>query len=72
MDFIKEKRCRKIKGRMCTDGRPHMCYIPKEYASFPTIYLGSLFTGLITNAHEGRYVTIFDFPGSYLKSDMPK
>ena len=49
LDF--KKRCGKLKGRKCTYGRPQRCYIPKEDASLPTIYLEDLFTSLIIDIH---------------------
>ena len=48
---------------MCVDGLPQRFYTTKEDASLPTIYLESLFHSLITNAHEGKDVAIFDVLG---------
>ena len=71
INSIKEKRSIKLKGGTCADGRPQRCYITKEDSSSPAIYLEALFTSLIIDAHEGRYLVIFDFPGAYLSSEMP-
>ena len=68
--FDKIKMCGKLKVRTFAYGRPQKCYIPKEEASSPTIYLGSLFTSLVINLHEGRYLAVFDVPGAYLKADI--
>ena len=63
---------RKTKRKTCADGRPQRWYITKEYTSLPTIYLEDLFTSLIIDAHEGKYVTIFYVPGAYLNTKIPK
>ena len=35
--FLKEKLCRKIKGRACVNGAPQRAYIPKEDAALPIV-----------------------------------
>ena len=72
ISLIKEKMYGKLKGRTCADGSPKICYIPKQDVSTPTIYLEYLFTSIIIDAHEERYVDIFDVPRAYLNADMPK
>ena len=67
-----KKRSGKLKGKTCTNGRPQRCYITKEDAYSPTIYLEALFTGLIIDAHEGRDVDCFDVPGLYFNVDIPE
>ena len=71
INLIKEKRCGKIKGRTCADGRPQRAYVPREEASSPTIYLESLMASLLIDAHEERDVAIFDVPGAYLHAELP-
>ena len=56
INLIKEKQSRKIKGRTCADGRPQICYIPKEDAPSLTICLEDLFNRLIIDAHKGRHL----------------
>ena len=56
INFMKEKRSGKLKGRTCSYGRPQRCYITKEDTSPLTIYLEYLFTSLIIDAYEGRAV----------------
>ena len=34
--------------------------------------MGALFTSLNINAHEGRDVNFFDFPGAHLNADTPE
>ena len=49
-----KKRCEKLKGRKCTDGRPQICYIHKEEVSYTTISLDQPLTSIIIDKHEGR------------------
>ena len=72
INLIEEKRSGKLKGRKYKDGQPERCYITKEDASSLTISLEYFFTSIIIDAHEGRDVVIFDFPGTYLNTDMPE
>ena len=72
INLIKDKRCGKIKGRTCADGRPQRAYTPREEASSPTIALESLMATLLLDAHEERDVAIFDVPGEYLHAELPK
>jgi hypothetical protein len=47
--FLKEKRCRKIKGRACVNGAPQRAYIPKEAAALLTVSTELMFiTSAIT------------------------
>ena len=71
INLIKEKRCGKIKGRTCADGRPQRAYTQREDASSPTIFLESLMASLLIDAHEERDVAIFDVPGAYLHAELP-
>jgi hypothetical protein len=41
--FLKEKRCRKIKGQACINGAPQRAYISKEEAASPTVLMESMF-----------------------------
>ena len=68
--LIKEKRCGRIKGRMCVDGRPQRTYISKEEAASPTVTLESLMTTLIIDAIEERDVATADVVGAYLNANM--
>ena len=68
--IVKEKRCGKIKGRACVDGRKHRRYISKEEASSPTIQMESLMLLLLIDTKEGRDVATADVVGAYLLIDM--
>ena len=71
INLIKEKRCSKIKGRICADGRWQRTYTSREEASSLTISLKSLMALLLIDAHEERDVAIFDVPGVYLHAKLP-
>lgn len=66
VQLIKQKRCGKIKGRTCVDGRPQREYIPKEEATSPTAHLESLLLTFLQDASEARSVGIVDIPGAFL------
>ena len=68
--LIKEKRCGKIKGRMCADGSRQSTYIPRKGAMSLTIALEALFASLFIDAQEGRAVHTFDVPVEYLHSSL--
>ena len=72
VNLIKQKRCGKIKGRTCADGRRQRKYISREEAASPTVSNEALLATMIVDAYEGRDVGIFDIPGAYLHADMPK
>ena len=45
---------------------------PREEARSPTLSLEALIMSLKIGAHERRKVTVFDVPGAYLHTDLPK
>jgi hypothetical protein len=54
--FLKQKRCGKIKGRGCADGRKQHLYKTKEESSSPTVSIEALFLTCMIDAMEDRYV----------------
>jgi hypothetical protein len=68
--MVKEKRCGKIKGRACADGRKQRKYISKEDVTSPTVQLESLMLSLLIDAQEGRDVATADATGAFLLADM--
>jgi Reverse transcriptase (RNA-dependent DNA polymerase)/Zinc knuckle len=68
--FLKEKRCGKIKGRGCADGRKQREYTSKEEASSPTVANESVLLSCVIDAREDRDVAIIDIPGAFMHSDM--
>ena len=68
--FLKEKRCGKIKGRGCADGRKQRLWKTKEETSSPTISTEALFLMCLIIAKERRYVLTLDIPGAFMQSDI--
>jgi hypothetical protein len=68
--FLKEKRCGKIKGRGCADGRIQRLWTEKHDAASPTAYLESLLLTASVDAKEGRKVATVDIPGAFLHVDQ--
>ena len=68
--FLKQKRCGRIKGRGCADGRKQRVYKTKEETSSPTIHTESLFLTCIIDALEKRRVVTLDIPGAFMQTDI--
>jgi hypothetical protein len=51
--FLKRKRCGKIKGRGCADGRKQRAYTAREDAASPTVATESVFLTAVIDALEG-------------------
>jgi KUP system potassium uptake protein len=68
--YLKKKRCGRIKGRGCADGRKQRVYKTKEESSSPTVAIESLFLTAVIDAKEKRYVATCDIPGAFLHADM--
>ena len=68
--LVKGKRCRKIKGRACADGRKQRRYITKEEVASPTVQLNSLLLTLLMDAQEHRDVATADVVGAYLMAPL--
>ncbi|KAL7566005.1 hypothetical protein ACA910_011025 [Epithemia clementina (nom. ined.)] len=69
-DVLKQKRCGRIKGRGCTDGRKQCLYKSKDETSSPTISTEALFISCVIDAMEGRHVVTCDIPGAFMHADM--
>lgn len=70
--FLKKKRCGRIKGRGCADGRKQRAYMSKDETSSPTVSTESLFLSCIIDADENRDVATVDIPGAFLQADLPE
>ena len=68
--FLKQKRCGKIKGRGCADGRKQRLYKNKEDTTSPTITTKALFLTCLVDSIENRYVATCDVPGAFMHSDI--
>jgi hypothetical protein len=70
--YLKKKRCGRIKGRGCADGRKQRVYKSKEESSSPTVAVESLFLTAVIDAKEGRAVATCDIPGAFLHAYIDK
>ena len=70
--FLKKKRCGKIKGRGCADGRKQRAYITKEQSTSPTISTKAVFLTAVVDAWENRKVAVLDIPGAFIQVDEDK
>jgi Reverse transcriptase (RNA-dependent DNA polymerase) len=68
--FLKKKRCGRIKGRGCADGRKQRIYTTKEEASSPTVSIEALMLSCVIDAKERRDVATLDIPGAFMQADM--
>eukprot|EP00957_Ditylum_brightwellii_P006759 512930-Ditylum_brightwellii.AAC.1 len=68
--FLKEKRCGRIKGRTCADGRKQRATSNKEDAASPTVAHESVMLTSVIDTMENRDVGTTDIPGAYLNADM--
>ena len=68
--FLKRKRCGKVKGRGCADGRKQRAYIAKEEATAPMVSTEAVFLTAIIDALEGREVAVLDVPGAFMQADI--
>lgn len=69
--FLAKKRCGRIKGRGCADGRKQRAYTSKEDASSPTVAIEALMLSCVIDAKEHRDVATVDLPGAFMQADMP-
>ena len=68
--FLKRKRCGKIKGRGCADGRKQSAYITKEDSTAPTVSTEAVFLTAVIDAMEGRSVAVLDVPGAFMQAEI--
>ena len=68
--YLKKKRCGKIKGRGCADGRKQRNKNSKQEVSSPTVAIESVFLTSIVDAEEQREVAVVDIPGAYMHADV--
>eukprot|EP00957_Ditylum_brightwellii_P210033 15364497-Ditylum_brightwellii.AAC.6 len=68
--FLKEKRCGRLKGQTCADGRSQHDTIPKEDAASPMVAPESVIITSVIDTKEGHDVATTDIPGTYLSADM--
>lgn len=68
--FLKKKRCGRIKGRGCADGRKQRMCKTKDDTSLPAVSTDGLFPSCVIDAKERRVVVTCDIPGAFMQADM--
>jgi Reverse transcriptase (RNA-dependent DNA polymerase) len=68
--FLKEKRCGRIKGRGCADGRKQRVYKTKIETSSPTVSIESLMLSCMIDAMEAWDIATCDIPGAFMQADI--
>ena len=68
--ILKRKRCGKIKGRGCADGRKQRAYITEEASTAPTVNMEAVFLTAVIDAMEGRNVVVLDVPRVFCKPKL--
>ena len=66
--FLKQKRCGRIKARLCADGRPQQSLYEKMDAASPTVKTESVLLTAVQEAEEGQDVCVADIPGAFLNA----
>ena len=66
------KRCGRIKGKRCVDGRKKRVYKTKEETSSQAIHTKSLFLTCKIDAIEKRRIVILDIPEAFMQTDIDK
>ena len=70
--FLKQKRCGRIKGRGCTDGRKQRVWTNKEDATSPTVSTEAVLLTSVIDAKERREVITVDIPGAFMQGEQDK
>jgi hypothetical protein len=68
--FLKRKRCGKVKGRGCADGRKQRRYTDRADAASPTVATEAVFLTAVIDALENRDVAVIDIPGAFMQVDL--
>ena len=68
--FLKQKRCGRIKGRGCADGRKQCVWTTKQDATSPTVSTEAVLLTSVIDAKERREVMTVDIPGAFMQGDQ--
>ncbi len=68
--FLKQKRCGKVKGRGCADGRKQRGYTDRADAASPTVATEAVFLTAIIDTLENRDVAVINIPGAFMQVDL--
>ena len=73
VNLIKEKRDGTIKGRSCANGSKQRKYLKEgELVASPTVSTEANLSTLFVDVFEGCDVAVYNVPGAFLQSDIPK
>ena len=67
--FLNKKRCGKINGRGCADGRKPHKYLIKDYTRAPTVAMEALFLTCLIDAMDHHEVVTLDIHGAFMQAD---
>ena len=71
VSLIKEKRCGKLKARICADGSKQKRYLaPEESVASPTSSNEGTIASFMIDAYERRMIAVLDIPGAYLHAGV--
>ena len=68
--FLKQKRCGRVKGRGCADGRKQRVWTNKEDATSPTVSTEAVLLTSVIEAKERREVMTVDIPGAFMQGEQ--
>jgi hypothetical protein len=68
--FLKRKRCGKVKGRGCADGRKQRRYTDQADAASPTVATEAVFLMAVIDALENHDVAVMNIPGAFMQVDL--
>jgi hypothetical protein len=68
--FLKRKRCGKVKGRGCADGRKQRRYTDRADAASPTVATEVVFLTAVIDALENCDVAVVNIPGAFMQVDL--
>ena len=68
--FIKQKRCGRLKGRTCADGRKQRDKFTKEETSSPTVALELVSLTSVIHAKENIDVATLELPNDFIQTNI--
>ena len=68
--FLKQKRCGRIKGHGCADGRKQRATTKKEDSSSTTVAIEYVLLSSTIDAKEERDFTVIYIPGAFMQADQ--
>ena len=72
MNFVKDKRCGKIKGRTCANWSKQRTYLKLDESVYsPTCLNEALMSTLVIDDMDQGYIAIFDVPGYFIQTEIP-